>query len=127
MRARSERRDASVSEIARVLATDPKLLLLDESLAGLTPTEMQEAIALVRRIHDMGITIVIVEHIMEVIMTLTRRLLVFNQGQPSYRLWHAGHRGARRRRDRGLSRPRLSLPVRSRHFPADARKFEGRT
>jgi branched-chain amino acid transport system ATP-binding protein len=68
-------------EIARVLATDPKLLLLDESLAGLTPTEMQEAIALVRHIHEMGITIVIVEHIMEVIMTLTRRLLVFNQGR----------------------------------------------
>jgi branched-chain amino acid transport system ATP-binding protein len=67
-------------EIARVLATDPRLLLLDESLAGLTPTEMQEAIALVRRIHQMGITIVIVEHIMEVIMSLTKRLLVFNQG-----------------------------------------------
>jgi branched-chain amino acid transport system ATP-binding protein len=55
-------------------------LLLDESLAGLTPAESQEAIALVRRIRDMGITIVIVEHIMEVIMTLTKRLLVFNQG-----------------------------------------------
>jgi branched-chain amino acid transport system ATP-binding protein len=67
-------------EIARVLATDPHLLLLDESLAGLTPTELQAAIALVRRIHDMGITIVIVEHIMEVIMTLTKRVLVFNQG-----------------------------------------------
>ena len=67
-------------EIARVLATEPRLLLLDESLAGLTPTELQEAIALVRRIHEMGITIVIVEHIMEVIMTLTRRILVFNQG-----------------------------------------------
>jgi branched-chain amino acid transport system ATP-binding protein len=67
-------------EIARVLATDPRLLLLDESLAGLTPTEVQEAIALVRRIHQMGITIVIVEHIMEVIMTLTKRVLVFNQG-----------------------------------------------
>jgi branched-chain amino acid transport system ATP-binding protein len=67
-------------EIARVLATDPRLLLLDESLAGLTPTELQAAIALVRRIHDMGITIVIVEHIMEVIMTLTKRVLVFNQG-----------------------------------------------
>jgi branched-chain amino acid transport system ATP-binding protein len=67
-------------EIARVLATDPRLLLLDESLAGLTPTELQEAIALVRRIHDMGVTIVIVEHIMEVIMTLTKRVLVFNQG-----------------------------------------------
>src|SRR6202045_5007826 len=67
-------------EIARVLATDPRLLLLDESLAGLTPTELQAAITLVRRIHDMGITIVIVEHIMEVIMTLTKRVLVFNQG-----------------------------------------------
>ena len=67
-------------EIARVLATEPRLLLLDESLAGLTPTELQEALALVRRIHEMGITIVIVEHIMEVIMTLTKRVLVFNQG-----------------------------------------------
>jgi branched-chain amino acid transport system ATP-binding protein len=67
-------------EIARVLATEPRLLLLDESLAGLTPTELQAAIALVRRIHGMGITIVIVEHIMEVIMTLTKRVLVFNQG-----------------------------------------------
>ena len=67
-------------EIARVLATQPRLLLLDESLAGLTPTELHEAIALVRRIHEMGITIVIVEHIMEVIMTLTKRVLVFNQG-----------------------------------------------
>src|SRR5215469_9048317 len=67
-------------EIARVLATEPRLLLLDESLAGLTPTELREAIALVRRIHAMGISIVIVEHIMEVIMTLTGRVLVFNQG-----------------------------------------------
>jgi branched-chain amino acid transport system ATP-binding protein len=67
-------------EIARVLATGPRLLLLDEALAGLTPTELHDAIALVRRIHEMGITIVIVEHIMEVIMTLTKRLLVFHQG-----------------------------------------------
>ena len=68
-------------EIARVWATTPRLMLLDESLAGLTPTELREAIALVRRIHETGITIVIVEHIMEVIMTLTRRVLVFNQGR----------------------------------------------
>src|SRR4029079_9299107 len=67
-------------EIARVLATAPRLMLLDESLAGLTRTELIEAIALVRKIHETGVTIVIVEHIMEVIMTLTRRLLVFNQG-----------------------------------------------
>ncbi len=67
-------------EIARVLATEPKLLLLDEALAGLTPVEIQEAITLVRRIHARGITIVIVEHIMEVILTLAQRVLVFNQG-----------------------------------------------
>ena len=67
--------------IARALATEPRLLLLDESLAGLTPTELREAIALVRRIHERGVTIVIVEHIMEVIMTLTRRVQVFNQGK----------------------------------------------
>jgi branched-chain amino acid transport system ATP-binding protein len=67
-------------EIARVLATEPKLLLLDEALAGLTPAEIQEAIALVRRIHAKGVTIVIVEHIMEVILTLAERVLVFNQG-----------------------------------------------
>jgi branched-chain amino acid transport system ATP-binding protein len=67
-------------EIARVLATEPRLLLLDESLAGLTPSELQEAIALVRRIHETGVSIVIVEHIMEVIMTLTSHVLVFNQG-----------------------------------------------
>jgi branched-chain amino acid transport system ATP-binding protein len=67
-------------EIARVLATEPKLLLLDEALAGLTPGEIQDAIALVRRIHAKGVTIVIVEHIMEVILTLAERVLVFNQG-----------------------------------------------
>ena len=67
-------------EIARVLATGPRLMLLDEALAGLTPTELQQAIALVRRIHELGITLVIVEHIMEVIMTLAQRVIVFNQG-----------------------------------------------
>ena len=66
---------------ARVLATEPRLMLLDEALAGLTPAEVQRAIDLVRRIHALGITLVIVEHIMEVILTLTRRVLVFNRGQ----------------------------------------------
>jgi branched-chain amino acid transport system ATP-binding protein len=68
-------------EIARVLATEPRLMLLDEALAGLTPSEIQRAIALVREIHKLGITIVIVEHIMEVILTLAQRVLVFNQGR----------------------------------------------
>jgi branched-chain amino acid transport system ATP-binding protein len=67
-------------EIARVLASGPRLMLLDEALAGLTPTELQAAIALVRAIHRTGVTLVIVEHIMEVIMTLAQRILVFNQG-----------------------------------------------
>ncbi len=68
-------------EIARALASEPKVLLLDEAMAGLTPTEVREAIELVRRIHGDGITIVIVEHIMEVITSLTRRVVVFHQGR----------------------------------------------
>jgi branched-chain amino acid transport system ATP-binding protein len=68
-------------EIARVLATEPRLLLLDEALAGLTPAEIVRAIELVRQIHASGITIVIVEHIMEVILSLTQRVIVFNQGR----------------------------------------------
>jgi branched-chain amino acid transport system ATP-binding protein len=68
-------------EIARALASEPKVLLLDEAMAGLTPTEIREAIELVRRIHGGGITIVIVEHIMEVIVSLTHRVVVFHQGR----------------------------------------------
>jgi branched-chain amino acid transport system ATP-binding protein len=68
-------------EIARVLASGPRLMLLDEALAGLTPGEIQRAIELVRTIHAQGITLVIVEHIMEVILTLAQRVLVFNQGR----------------------------------------------
>ena len=67
-------------EIARVMATEPRLVLLDEALAGLTPAEIQRAMDLVREIHRTGITLVIVEHIMEVIVTLAERVLVFNQG-----------------------------------------------
>ncbi|HYC12755.1 MAG TPA: ABC transporter ATP-binding protein, partial [Stellaceae bacterium] len=68
-------------EIARVMATEPKLLLLDEALAGLTPGEVQRAIELVRRIHATGVTIVIVEHIMEVILSLADRVVVLHQGR----------------------------------------------
>ncbi len=67
-------------EIARVLATEPRLMLLDEALAGLTSGEIQRAMELVREIHRLGVTLVIVEHVMEVILTLARRVLVFNQG-----------------------------------------------
>ena len=68
-------------EIARALATEPKVLLLDEAMAGLTQREVQLAIDLVRDIHRSGITMVIVEHIMEVIMSLTTRVVVFHQGK----------------------------------------------
>ena len=68
-------------EIARALATEPRLLLLDEALAGLTPAEVRLAIELVRRIKGLNITIVIVEHIMEVILSLAERAVVFHQGK----------------------------------------------
>ena len=68
-------------EIARALATEPRLLVLDEALAGLTPAEIRLAIELVRRIKARGITIVIVEHIMEVILSLAERAVVFHQGK----------------------------------------------
>ena len=68
-------------EIARALATEPRLLLLDEALAGLTPAEIQRAIELVREIHRRGVTLVIVEHVMEVILALAQRIVVLHHGE----------------------------------------------
>ena len=68
-------------EIARALASEPKVLLLDEAMAGLTPGEIRTAIELVRQIHATGITLVIVEHIMEVIISLAQQVVVFHQGR----------------------------------------------
>lgn len=68
-------------EIARALATEPTLLLLDEALAGLNSAEVDLAIELLRRIHQRGITLIVVEHIMEVIHRLTQRVIVFHQGR----------------------------------------------
>ena len=67
-------------EIARALATDPKLLLLDETMAGLTPQEQAEGVSLIRKVRDSGITIIIVEHIMQVIMSLCDRVLCISYG-----------------------------------------------
>lgn len=67
-------------EITRALATKPKLLLLDETAAGLNPHEIDEAIALIKKIRDSGVTIIIVEHIMKVIMTISDRILAINHG-----------------------------------------------
>lgn len=68
-------------EISRALATEPKMLLLDETMAGLTPQEQVEGTHLIRKIRDSGITIIIVEHIMHVIMSLCDRILCINYGQ----------------------------------------------
>src|SRR6185369_14731359 len=67
-------------ELARALASRPKLVLLDEVLSGLTPTETHEAVALIRRIRDQGTSIVFVEHVMDAVMALTDRIVVFDQG-----------------------------------------------
>jgi branched-chain amino acid transport system permease protein len=68
-------------ELARALASRPQLVLLDEVLCGLTPTEIQDAVALIRRIRDQGTTIVFVEHVMDAVMALTDRIVVFDQGE----------------------------------------------
>lgn len=68
-------------EIARAWATEPVLLLLDESMAGLTPAETQEAIALVRHIRETGVTIFMIEHVMDAIMPLADRVIVMDAGQ----------------------------------------------
>jgi branched-chain amino acid transport system permease protein len=68
-------------ELARALAARPRLVLLDEVLSGLTPGEIDEAIALIRRIRDQGATIVFVEHVMRAVMALTDRIVVLNHGK----------------------------------------------
>lgn len=67
-------------EVARALATKPQLLLLDEVMAGLNPTEVTEAMALITRIRDKGITIFMIEHVMKAIMSVCDRIIVFHYG-----------------------------------------------
>jgi branched-chain amino acid transport system ATP-binding protein len=68
-------------EIARALATRPKLLLLDEVAAGLNEAEIQEMIRLLRQIHTQGITLLVVEHVMSLVMDLSYRVVVLNEGK----------------------------------------------
>ena len=68
-------------EIARALATKPDLLLLDEACAGLNPSELEESIGIIRRIRERGITIMIIEHHMKVIMSISDRIVVLTYGQ----------------------------------------------
>ncbi len=68
-------------EISKALATKPHLLMLDEAMAGLNATETIEAIELIKKIRDRGITLIVVEHVMEVIMSISERVVVFDSGK----------------------------------------------
>jgi branched-chain amino acid transport system ATP-binding protein len=68
-------------EVARALAAKPKLLLLDEVLAGLTPTEISQMIDLIRTIRESGISVFMIEHVMQAVMNLSDRIIVLNFGQ----------------------------------------------
>lgn len=67
-------------EVARALATKPELLLLDEVMAGLNPTEVTQAMTLITKIRDKGITIFMIEHVMKAIMNVCDRIIVFHYG-----------------------------------------------
>jgi branched-chain amino acid transport system ATP-binding protein len=68
-------------EIARALATHPDLILLDESFAGLNPSELDESIGIIKKIKEKGVTIMIIEHHMKVIMSISDRIVVLNYGE----------------------------------------------
>src|ERR1700710_15453 len=68
-------------EMARALATEPRLLLLDEVMAGLNPSEIDQAVALIGKLSGKGLTIVIVEHVMRAIMAVARHIVVLDHGQ----------------------------------------------
>jgi len=68
-------------ELARALATGPRLLLLDEVMAGLNPTEITEIVQVIRDIRDSGITILLIEHVMQAVTSLAERVYVLNQGR----------------------------------------------
>jgi branched-chain amino acid transport system ATP-binding protein len=68
-------------ELARTLATEPKLLLLDEVMAGLTPTEVDDLIRLLKDVNQRGITVLLIEHVMRGVMALSKRVVALNYGE----------------------------------------------
>lgn len=68
-------------ELARALATEPTLLLLDEVLAGLNPSEIDQSMDMIRRIHTQGVTLLVVEHVIRAITALSSRIVVLDQGR----------------------------------------------
>jgi branched-chain amino acid transport system ATP-binding protein len=68
-------------EVARALATQPRLLLLDEVMAGLNPTELAAMVELVRRLHADGLTLIVIEHVMAAMMRLAQRIVMLHHGE----------------------------------------------
>ena len=68
-------------ELARALAARPRVLMLDEVMAGLTPSEVGESVAMIRRVHGSGVTLIVVEHLMRVVTELATRIVVLNRGR----------------------------------------------
>ena len=68
-------------ELARALATNPQLLLLDEVMAGLNPSEIVEMVGIVRTIRDMGVTVLLIEHVMQAVMSLSEHIYVLSHGR----------------------------------------------
>jgi branched-chain amino acid transport system ATP-binding protein len=68
-------------ELARAMAAEPKLLIADESMAGLTHSEVEEILALLRRLNEQGVTIILIEHIMRAVMSFSQRLVVLVSGR----------------------------------------------
>jgi len=68
-------------ELARALATEPILLLLDETMAGLNPTEGEQMLSIIKEINGTGITILMIEHVMNIVMSVCQHIVVLNQGE----------------------------------------------
>ena len=73
--------DQKLVEVARALATRPELLLLDETMAGLNPAEVAQAVELIRRLQNEGVTVFLVEHVMEAVMGISDRIIVLHHGE----------------------------------------------
>ena len=68
-------------DMARILATDPKIIMLDEVMAGLNPSEIESSVKMVRRLNEKGITILFIEHVMKAVVNLCTRIVVLNEGK----------------------------------------------
>jgi len=73
--------DEKLLSIARVLATDPEIILLDEAMSGLTPLEAELAIKMIEKIRNLGISLLVVEHVMEIVMPISDRVIVIRSGE----------------------------------------------